>query len=212
MTLTPLISMNKINYDGEMLRLLDEYAGKRLLLHSCCAPCSSYCLTQTAPKLKTTVFYFNPNIDSEEEYLRRKGEQIKFLRETGLADFLDCDYESEAFAAIARGYEGEKEGGARCARCFKLRLERTAQTAKALGFDLFATTLTVSPLKNSGMVNRIGFLMQEKYGVAYLPSDFKKRGGYLRSVELSKQYALYRQNYCGCVYSKRESVTPPSRP
>ena len=195
--------MNQINYDKEMLAVLKAHAGERLLLHSCCAPCSSYCLTQVAPLVRTTVFYFNPNLDSEEEYLRRKGEQVRLLKETGLADLLDCDYESEAFSAAARGYENEKEGGARCMRCFALRLERTAAAAKEHGFDLFGTTLTVSPLKNSDAINKIGFAAAEKYGVTYLPSDFKKRGGYLRSVELSREFGLYRQNYCGCVYSKR---------
>ena len=169
----------------------------------CCAPCSSYCLEEVAPKIKTTVLYYNPNLDSEEEYLRRKGEQIRLLKETGLADLLDCDFEHGAFEEIARGYEEEPEGGARCLRCFALRLERTAAAAKEHGFDLFGTTLTVSPLKNSDAINKIGFAAAEKYGVTYLPSDFKKRGGYLRSVELSREYGLYRQNYCGCVYSKR---------
>ncbi len=195
--------MNKRNYDREMLGIMQDHAGERLLLHSCCAPCSSYCLTQVAPVFGTTVFYFNPNLDSEEEYLRRKNEQIRLLRETGMADFLDCGYESEAFREIAAGYEDEPEGGARCKRCFLLRLERTAQEAKRGGYDFFGTTLTVSPLKDSEAINRIGFALAEKYGVSYLPSDFKKRNGYLRSVELSKEYDLYRQNYCGCEYSKR---------
>ncbi len=195
--------MNKRNYDREMLEILRESAGKRLLLHSCCAPCSSYCLTQVAPVLRTTVFYFNPNLDSEEEYLRRKNEQLRLIRETGAADFLDCDYEKQAFEEIAKGYEKEPEGGARCKRCYLLRLERTAQTAKSGGYDLFGTTLTVSPLKDSEALNEIGFALEKKYGVKYLPSDFKKRNGYLRSIELSKEHALYRQNYCGCEYSKR---------
>ena len=199
--------MNKRNYDREMLDVLAGNAGKRLLLHSCCAPCSSYCLTQVAPILKTTVFYFNPNLDSEAEYLHRKSEQIRLLEETGAADFLDCDYEKEAFSAIAKGYEGEPEGGARCKRCYLLRLERTAQKAKELGYDFFGTTLTVSPLKDSEALNAIGFALAEKYGVLYLPSDFKKRNGYLRSIELSKEHHLYRQNYCGCEYSRGD---PPA--
>lgn len=197
--------MNKRNYDKEMLETLKENAGKRLLLHSCCAPCSSYCLTQVSPVFRTTVFYFNPNLDSEEEYLRRKNEQIRLLKETGMADLLDCDYESEAFREIAEGYESEPEGGARCKRCFLLRLERTAREAKERGYDFFGATLTVSPLKDSDALNQIGFALAEKYGVSYLPSDFKKRNGYLRSIELSKEYRLYRQNYCGCVYSKRDA-------
>ena len=195
--------MNAVNYDDLMLRTLAESAGKTLLLHSCCAPCSSYCLEQVSSVLKTTVFYYNPNLDSEEEYEKRKKEQIRFLRETGWADFLDCDYQKADYESIAAGYEGEPEGGARCARCFRLRLERTAQEAKARGYDLFGTTLTVSPLKNAKLINEIGFGLAEEYGVAYLPSDFKKRGGYLRSVELAREHALYRQNYCGCIFSKR---------
>ncbi len=186
-----------------MSEKLREGAGKTLLLHSCCAPCSSYCLFELSPFLKTTVFYFNPNLDTREEYERRKAEQIRFLKETALADFLDCDYCPEEFEAVAKGFEEEREGGARCERCFSLRLSRTAKEAKARGFDFFATTLTVSPLKNVRLINSIGFSLQEEYGVCYLPSDFKKRGGYLRSVELSKEYGLYRQNYCGCRFSKR---------
>ena len=179
--------------------------GKRLLLHSCCAPCSSYCLQETAKAFSVTVFYYNPNLDCAEEYEKRKAEQIRFLRETSLADFLDCAYAPEDFAAIAEGYETEREGGARCARCFRLRLERTAQAAQAGGYDYFGTTLTVSPLKNAEKINAIGYALQEEYGVKYLPSDFKKRGGYYRSVELSKEYGLYRQNYCGCSYSKERN-------
>ncbi len=195
--------MNAVNYDRAMQKILANAAGKRLLLHSCCAPCSSYCLEEVAPKIQTTVFYYNPNLDSEEEYLRRKGEQLRFLKETGLADFLDCDYAPEEFAAAARGLEREKEGGARCTKCFELRLLRTAREAKARGYDFFATTLTLSPLKDATRINEIGLRLQEEVGVCYLPTDFKKRGGYLRSVELSGQYGLYRQNYCGCIYSKR---------
>lgn len=195
--------MNKINYDEKMRAEMAAGAGKKLLLHSCCAPCSSYCLEQVAAVLKTTVFYYNPNLDSAEEYEKRKNEQIRFLRETGLADFLDCGYSPQEFAAIARGLENEKEGGARCKECFALRLTRTAEEAARRGYDYFATTLTVSPLKNAALINEIGFALQEKTGVKYLPSDFKKRGGYLRSIELSKEHGLYRQDYCGCVYSKR---------
>ncbi len=205
-------AMNKRNYDKEMLVTMQENAGKRLLLHSCCAPCSSYCLTQVAPVFRTTVFYFNPNLDSEEEYLRRKGEQIRLLKETGAADLLDCDYEPEAFREIAEGYEDEPEGGARCKRCYLLRLTRTAEEAKKGGYDFFGTTLTVSPLKDSEALNAIGFALAEKYGVRYLPSDFKKRNGYLRSIELSKTYGLYRQNYCGCIYSRRDLSPAPCAP
>lgn len=196
--------MNKSNYDALMTAELAAHAGKSLLLHSCCAPCSSYCLEQVAPYFKTTVFYYNPNLDSAEEYEKRKREQIRFLKETGLAEFYDCDYSPEDFERIARGLEGEQEGGARCKECFALRLKKTAETALLGGFDYFATTLTVSPLKNAELINRIGFSLQEELGVKYLPSDFKKRGGYLRSIELSREHGLYRQNYCGCIYSKRK--------
>ena len=195
--------MNEVNYDKKMLQICEEGAGKTLLLHSCCAPCSSYCLGEVAKHFKTTVLYYNPNLDTEEEYEKRKAEQIRFLRETGLAELLDCDYSPEDFEKIAAGYESEKEGGARCARCFRLRLEKTAQTAKQGGFDYFGTILTVSPLKNARLINEIGFALEQELGVKYLPSDFKKRGGYLRSIELSKEHGLYRQDYCGCQYSKR---------
>lgn len=195
--------MNRVNYDREMSRILEGAKGKKLLLHSCCAPCSSHCLTELAGKIHTTVFYYNPNLYPEEEYEKRKAEQIRFLRETGLADFLDCDYAAQDFYAIAKGYEGEKEGGARCLRCFRLRLTRTAEEAKKRGYDYFATTLTLSPLKNAQKINEIGLEIEREAGVCYLPSDFKKRDGYLHSLQLSSRYGLYRQNYCGCVYSLR---------
>ncbi|MBR7186037.1 MAG: epoxyqueuosine reductase QueH [Clostridia bacterium] len=195
--------MNKINFDKEMQELLKAGAGKRLLLHSCCAPCSSYCLEEVAPRIQTTVFYYNPNLDSKEEYAKRKAEQIRLLRETGLADFLDCDFSQEEYIRAIAGLEDEPEGGARCKVCFHLRLQKTAQMAREGGYDYFATTLTVSPLKNADCINEIGYALEREYGVKYLPSDFKKRGGYLRSIELSKAHHLYRQNYCGCTFSKR---------
>ena len=196
--------MNAVNYDERMRALISEGKGGKLLLHSCCAPCSSYCLKETAKAFRVTVFYYNPNLDCEAEYVKRKSEQLRFLRETGYADFLDCDYSPEEFAEAVEGYEQEPEGGARCSRCFRLRLEKTARAAKAGGFDYFGTTLTVSPLKNAALINEIGYELQDLYRVKYLPSDFKKRGGYYESVALSKQYGLYRQNYCGCVYSQRK--------
>lgn len=196
--------MNAVNYDKLMQEELRGAQDKRLLLHSCCAPCSSHCLSELSPQIGVTVFYYNPNLDCAEEYEKRKREQIRFLRETGLADFLDCDYAPEDYISAVRGLEEEKEGGARCAVCFRLRLERTAREAKARGFDYFATTLTVSPLKNAKLINEIGFAVAEEVGVPYLPSDFKKRGGYLHSVRLSEEYGLYRQDYCGCAFSKAE--------
>lgn len=196
--------MNAVNYDKLMQEELRGAQDKRLLLHSCCAPCSSYCLSELSPQIGVTVLYYNPNLDCAEEYEKRKREQIRFLRETGLADFLDCDYAPEDYISAVRGLEEEKEGGARCAVCFRLRLERTAREAKLRGFDYFATTLTVSPLKNARLINEIGFAVAEEVGVKYLPSDFKKRGGYLHSVRLSEEYGLYRQDYCGCAFSKAE--------
>ena len=196
--------MNAVNYDKLMQEELRGARDKRLLLHSCCAPCSSHCLSELSPQIGVTVLYYNPNLDCAGEYEKRKREQLRFLRETGLADFLDCDYAPEDYLAAVRGLEEEKEGGARCAVCFRLRLERTAREAKARGFDYFATTLTVSPLKNAKLINTIGFAVAEEAGVKYLPSDFKKRGGYLHSVKLSEEYGLYRQDYCGCAFSKAE--------
>ena len=196
--------MNAVNYDKRMQEELRGAQDKRLLLHSCCAPCSSHCLSELSPQIGVTVLYYNPNLDCAEEYEKRKREQLRFLRETGLADFLDCDYAPEEYLFSVRGLEEEKEGGARCAVCFRLRLERTAREAKARGFDYFATTLTVSPLKNAKLINTIGFAVAEEVGVKYLPSDFKKRGGYLHSVRLSEEYGLYRQDYCGCAFSKAE--------
>lgn len=196
--------MNAVNYDKLMQEELRGAQNKRLLLHSCCAPCSSHCLSELSPRIGVTVLYYNPNLDCAEEYEKRKREQIRFLRETGFADFLDCDYAPEDYISAVRGLEEEKEGGARCAVCFRLRLDRTAREAKARGFDCFATTLTVSPLKNARLINEIGFAVAEEVGVKYLPSDFKKRGGYLHSVRLSEEYGLYRQDYCGCAFSKAE--------
>ena len=196
--------MNAVNYDKLMQEELRGARDKRLLLHSCCAPCSSHCLSELSPQIGVTVLYYNPNLDCAGEYEKRKREQLRFLRETGLADFLDCDYAPEEYLAAVRGLEEEREGGARCAVCFRLRLERTAREAKARGFDYFATTLTVSPLKNAKLINAIGYAVAEETCVKYLPSDFKKRGGYLHSVKLSEEYGLYRQDYCGCAFSKAE--------
>ena len=193
----------KENYDKRMLEKMQRIEkGAQLLLHSCCAPCSSACLERLKEVFDITVLYYNPNID-EEEYRKRKAEQIRFLQETGWAKFLDCDYEAEEFARIAQGMENQPERGARCYRCYQLRLDKTAQIAKQHGFSWFATTLTISPQKNTEWLNELGEKAEEKHGVSYLCSDFKKQGGYYRSIDLSKQYGLYRQNFCGCRYSKR---------
>ena len=196
--------MNKVNYDKMMQEQMAEAKeGATLLLHSCCAPCSSTCLERLKDKFKITVLYYNPNIDEEEEYEKRKAEQIRFLKETGWAEFLDCDHEAEAFAKMAQGLEEEPERGKRCYACYALRLEKTAELAKAHGFGYFATTLTLSPHKNADWLNEIGETEGGRYAVKYLFSDFKKQGGYYRSTALSQEYGLYRQDFCGCKYSKR---------
>ncbi len=198
------IPMNKVNYDKKMLeQMAAAKDGAALLLHSCCAPCSSACLERLKDKFKITVLYYNPNIDDKEEYEKRKAEQIRFLKETGWADFVDCDHDAEAFAEMAKGLENEPERGKRCYACYALRLHKTAELAKEKGFDYFATTLTLSPHKNAEWLNEIGEREGGRYEVNYLFSDFKKQGGYYRSTALSTEYGLYRQDFCGCKYSKR---------
>ena len=173
-----------------------------LLLHSCCAPCSSHCLSVLAPLAKVTVLYFNPNIFPVEEYEKRKSEQMRFIKEAyPQVKVCDCDYDHTLFLAAVKGLEGEKEGGARCTECFRLRLTAAARAAKTLGCDMFATTLTVSPHKNAPLINEIGREIQAREGVEFLPSDFKKKEGYKHSILLSRRYSLYRQNYCGCEFS-----------
>ncbi len=197
-----------MNYQKELDNLLNNLEGTpKLLLHTCCAPCSSYCIEYLSNYFDITVLYYNPNISPKEEYEKRKQEQIRFLKEfpsKNKLDILDIDYDYNDFLSIAKGLEQEKEGGRRCHKCYLLRLEKTAQIAKKHHFDYFGTTLTVSPYKNSKVLNEIGKVLQEKYNVAYLFSDFKKKEGYKRSIELSKIYHLYRQDYCGCIYSKKE--------
>ena len=172
----------------------------RLLLHSCCGPCSSYVLEYLSQHFQLTVLFYGPNIQPEEEYKLRLEHQMKVLEQVR-ADFMACDYDGEAFEAIARGYEQEAEGGERCTRCFTLRIEETARRAAEGGFDYYCTTLSVSPHKDAQRINALGEEFAEKYGVKWLPSDFKKRGGYQRSIALSKEWELYRQDYCGCLYS-----------
>lgn len=198
--------MNKVNYDTIMQEIIADLDGvPSLLLHSCCAPCSSYCIEEVSPHFATTVFYYNPNIDTDEEYEHRKSEQQRFIAEKvwqNPVSFVGCDHDKDDFLKIAKGLENVPEGGERCFACYRLRLEKTAKYAKENGFTYFGTTLSVSPLKNAQKLNEIGLELQEKYGVKFLPSDFKKRGGYLKSIEFSREYGLYRQNYCGCEYSK----------
>ena len=201
----------KINYQLAMERELAEIARRegrpRLLLHSCCAPCSSAVLERLTDWFDLTVFYYNPNIAPEEEFLRRAEEQRRLIAELPHAheiQFRCGEYESEAFEALARGLEDMPEGGERCTRCFRLRLGKTAALAAREGFDYFTTTLSISPLKDAQRLNAIGGELAEQFGVAYLFSDFKKKNGYKRSCELSVQYELYRQDYCGCRFSQLE--------
>lgn len=196
------------NFQKELEKKLQELQQqdvKHLLLHSCCAPCSSYVIEYLSRYFQITVFYYNPNISAEEEYRKRVLEQQRFIKEFPVkypVDFVEGDYEPRVFFDTVKGYEQCKEGGERCFLCYELRLKKTAQLAAEKGYDYFTTTLTISPLKNSVKLNEIGLRLGEEYGVPYLLSDFKKKEGYKRSIELSKEYGLYRQNYCGCAYSR----------
>lgn len=202
--------MQHPNYQKQLEQKLDALSRltqtPRLLLHSCCAPCSSYVLDYLAPHFQITVFYYNPNISPHAEYEKREAEQMRLITALPAPHpiaFQKATYEPERFLQAARGLENEPEGGARCLACFRLRLSETAKAAKAGGFDFFTTTLSVSPHKNAQALAEIGEECAREYGVSYLAADFKKRGGYLRSIELSKTYGLYRQNFCGCQYSQR---------
>jgi len=178
-----------------------------LLLHACCAPCSSYVLEYLTPYFDITLFFYNPNISPAEEHRKREEELRRLVDEMGLSErvkILVGDYEPERFEELAKGRETLPEGGARCRDCYRLRLAKTAKLAAELGFDYFTTTLSISPHKNADWLNEIGAEEAEKNGTNYLPSDFKKKNGYRRSCELSVEYGLYRQNYCGCIYSKKE--------
>lgn len=192
-----------MNYNEEMKKIINTFdSKKKLLLHSCCGPCSSSVIERLKEYFDITVLYYNPNIEPEEEYYKRKNEQIRLLKELEV-DFLDIDYLNEEYHNKITGFESEPENGLRCPLCYELRMEKTAKIAKEKNFDYFCTTLTVSPHKPSKIINEIGLNLQEKYAILYLLSDFKKEDGYKRSIELSKEYNLYRQDYCGCLYSKR---------
>ena len=207
--------MNRTNYQKQLeevlKRMKEEGERKRLLLHACCAPCSSYCLEYLREAFALTVFFYNPNLTEQEEYRRRVEEEKRLIalmngqEGSSQIEILEGMYEPERFLEAAKGLETCKEGGERCVRCFALRLGETARVAAEGGFDFFTTSLTISPLKNSALLNRIGAQEGERYGVRFLPSDFKKNNGYLRSTQLSRLYGLYRQNYCGCIYSKVEA-------
>ena len=198
----------KRNYQIELEKELSAGAKRRLLLHACCAPCSSYVLEYLTSYFDITVYFYNPNITSREEYEKRLSELrrlVSLMPHENLIEVVDGDYEPERFLGLARGLETLPEGGARCFSCYRLRLEKTAQyfAARRGDFDCFATTLTVSPHKNAEKLNEIGFELADKYSLKWLPSDFKKREGYKRSIELSRLYGLYRQDYCGCEFSRR---------
>lgn len=200
--------MQNVNYQKVLDGTLRGLGGRvpSLLLHDCCAPCGSYVLEYLSDYFSITVFYYNPNISPEEEYRKRVAEVRRLLAEMPLkhpAPLLEGPYEPGRFAALAKGHESDPEGGARCTACYALRLRETARRAKEGGFDFFTTTLSVSPYKDVRRLNAIGAELEREFGVPYLRSDFKKRNGYLRSIRLSHQYGLYRQNYCGCAFSKQ---------
>ncbi|MDE7427674.1 MAG: epoxyqueuosine reductase QueH [Lachnospiraceae bacterium] len=215
--------MNHRNYQRELDKIIEDISAAAgcvptLFLHSCCAPCSSYVLEYLRKYFKITVFYYNPNITEDTEYRKRVAEQKRLIvaynkkltelvegKQGGyLIQVIEGDYEPQCFYEIAKGLEQCPEGGERCFACYELRLRETAKRAQAGAFDYFTTTLSISPLKNAAKLNEIGERLAQEYNTPWLPSDFKKRDGYKRSIELSKEYDLYRQDYCGCVYSRRE--------
>ena len=214
----------KKNYQKELEKIIASLdAPPKVFLHSCCAPCSSYCMEYLRQYFDVTVFYYNPNIMNEEEYYKRVAEQKRLIALYNQKDemivtnsmgkeeiknlrriaFVEGAYDVRRYLDTIKGLEDCKEGGSRCGRCFDLRLRKTAEAAKEMGMDYFTTTLTISPLKNAQLINQMGNQIGEETGIAFLPSDFKKNNGYLRSIELSKEYGLYRQDYCGCDFSKR---------
>ena len=200
--------MPKPNYqlelDKTLKKITSENIRPRLLLHACCAPCSSYVLEYLTEYFDITVFFYNPNISPESEYLHRVSEIKRLISEMcPTVKFIEGRYEPEKFYEMAKGLENEPERGARCVKCYRMRIEESAVIAKQNNFDYFTTTLSISPQKDSHVLNSIGKEISEIYNVPYLYSDFKKKGGYKRSIELSAQFHLYRQNFCGCIYSKR---------
>lgn len=205
--------MNNRNYQRELDALITGFEKEnkvpRLFLHSCCAPCSSYVLEYLSKYFEITVFFYNPNISPKEEYEKRVAEIRRLIHEMEFlhpVTLVEGEYKPEDFYEMARGLEDVPEGGERCFRCYRLRMEEAARLAEQGGYDYFTTTLSISPLKNAGKINEIGQELSQIYKVEHLPSDFKKKNGYKRSIELSHEYGLYRQNYCGCVFSKRESM------
>lgn len=201
-----------MNYQIELDKIIGRIESEailrtpKLLIHSCCAPCSSYVLEYLSNYFAITVYYYNPNIYPEEEYLRRVKEQEQLIESMEFKNpvmFMKGDYDTNKYYELIKGHEGDKEGNERCFLCYRLRLEEAASVAKEGGYEFFTTTLTISPHKDAVKLNEIGEELATSYGVLFLPSDFKKRNGYKRSIELSDKYGLYRQDYCGCVFSKR---------
>ena len=203
--------MDKINYQVMLDSIIKDLPEKepppRLLMHSCCAPCSSYCLSYLAEYFSITVFYYNPNISPEDEYYKRIKEQARLVDRLPVKNkisFAEGEYEPLKFFQMAEGMEDVPEGGARCFKCYEMRQRKAAEYALAHGFDYFTTTLSVSPHKNAQVLNETGLSLEKEYGVKYLVSDFKKKGGYQKSIQYSREYNLYRQDYCGCIFSKKE--------
>ncbi|MBO5238135.1 MAG: epoxyqueuosine reductase QueH [Lachnospiraceae bacterium] len=202
---------NNVNFqqklDEKLVEITSEQETPNLLLHACCAPCSSYVLEYLAQFFRITVFFYNPNISPQEEFDKRVLELERFITEFPVVHPVQLEvgeYHPEVFLNMAKGLEQEPEGGSRCYRCYEQRLEETAKKCRKEGYDYFTTTLSISPYKNAQWLNEIGERMADRYGIAYLVSDFKKKNGYRRSIELSQEYQLYRQDYCGCTYSKAE--------
>lgn len=204
--------MNKRNYQRELDGIINNLrtTGERplLFLHCCCAPCSSYVLEYLSEYFQMVLYFYNPNITDAAEYEKRKAELMRLVREGGYSggiDIVDEDFDSSLFFRMTRGLEEEPECGRRCFICYEMRLRKTAEMAVGKGADYFCTTLSISPHKQADKLMEMGEQLGDEYGIAYLPSDFKKNNGYKRSIELSREYGLYRQNYCGCVYSRQEA-------
>jgi len=206
--------MNKRNLQKELEKIIEKSAAAgvtpKLLLHACCAPCSSYCMEYLSEYFLITIYFYNPNIDNRQEYMKRVEEEKRLISEMNFKNqvsFIEGEYEPENFHRLVRGHEKDSEGKQRCFMCYEMRLNKCALAAKEGGFDYFATTLTISPVKDAAKLCEIGEAVGERVGISYLPSDFKKKNGYKRSVELSQKYGLYRQDYCGCSFSKRKTET-----
>ena len=196
-----------MNYNQLMEEIINNLDSvPKILLHSCCAPCSSHVISALSNYFDITILYYNPNISPIKEYEKRKEEQIRLIKQLNTKnklDIMDCDYDNNKYIDIVKGLENEPERGARCHKCYHLRMKKTASLASINNYDYFATTLTVSPHKDAKIINKIGLFLEKEYSIKYLPNDFKKKDGYKHSIELSKKYDLYRQDYCGCIYSKR---------